>query len=44
LKDLFQGLGAQDVRAVSGGCIHQCYRATIDGRARFIKVNDARFA
>jgi fructosamine-3-kinase len=44
LKALFQALGAQDARPVSGGCIHKCYRATIDGRARFIKVNDARFA
>jgi fructosamine-3-kinase len=44
LKELFEALGAHDVRAVSGGCIHNCYRVTIDGRARFIKVNDARFA
>lgn len=44
MKDLFQELRATGVRPVSGGCIHRCYRATIEGAARFIKVNDARFA
>jgi fructosamine-3-kinase len=29
---------------VSGGCIHRCYRATIAGAPRFLKVNASRFA
>lgn len=29
---------------VGGGCIHRCYRATVDGRPRFVKMNDARMA
>jgi protein-ribulosamine 3-kinase len=37
-------LNINDAVAVSGGCIHRCYRATIDGETRFLKVNDAAFA
>jgi len=29
---------------VSGGCIHRCYRVTIGGQSRFLKLNDARHA
>ena len=36
--------GIESADAVSGGCIHQCYRVTIAGRQRFLKVNDAGFA
>jgi fructosamine-3-kinase len=37
-------LRIEAAHGVSGGCIHQCYRATIDGRERFLKINTARFA
>jgi fructosamine-3-kinase len=36
--------GIETADAVSGGCIHHCYRVTIAGRQRFLKVNDAGFA
>jgi protein-ribulosamine 3-kinase len=36
--------GLSNVQAVSGGCIHRCYRATLNGRRVFLKLNDARFA
>jgi fructosamine-3-kinase len=29
---------------VSGGCIHRCHRATLDGAPCFLKVNDASFS
>ncbi|HUQ74313.1 MAG TPA: fructosamine kinase family protein [Burkholderiales bacterium] len=29
---------------VSGGCIHRSYRALVDGRTRFLKMNDARMS
>jgi len=41
---IFEHLGIADAQAVSGGCIHRCYRATLDGRAVFLKTNEARFA
>ena len=44
MKALLEALGATSLHAVSGGCIHRCYRATIEGRAFFVKVNEARFA
>ncbi len=44
MNPLFAHLGVENARAVTGGCIHRCYRATVDGRPRFIKVNEARFA
>jgi len=37
-------LNINDAVAVSGGCIHRCYRATIDGETRFLKVNQPAFA
>jgi fructosamine-3-kinase len=40
----FQQLGITAAEPVSGGCIHRCFRATLSGRAVFLKVNDARFA
>ena len=44
MTGLFDFLRAGSAAPVSGGCIHRCYRATIDGAVRFIKVNEARFA
>ncbi len=41
---IFEQLGIADAEAVSGGCIHRCYRATLDGRAVFVKLNEAQFA
>jgi len=41
---IFEQLGVADAEPVSGGCIHRCYRARLDGRAVFLKVNEARFA
>jgi protein-ribulosamine 3-kinase len=41
---IFKTLGLADAEPVSGGCIHRCYRATLEGRAVFLKVNEARFA
>src|SRR5690606_12670192 len=32
------------VDAVSGGCIHRCYRVIINDRAAFLKANEARHA
>jgi protein-ribulosamine 3-kinase len=37
-------LGIEAAESVSGGCIHRCYRVSIAGRSRFLKVNDARHA
>ena len=37
-------LGIESARAASGGCIHQCYRVTIAGTPRFLKVNDQKYA
>ena len=42
VAELLPGIETAD--AVAGGCIHECYRVAIAGRARFLKVNDARFA
>jgi fructosamine-3-kinase len=42
VAELLPGIETAD--AVSGGCIHDCYRVTIEGRSRFLKVNAARFA
>jgi fructosamine-3-kinase len=41
---LLKHLGIADAQRVSGGCIHRCYRATLGGRAVFLKTNQARFA
>ena len=40
----FGELGLSAAEPVSGGCIHRCYRAQRDGRAVFLKLNEARFA
>ena len=37
-------LGIAEAAAVSGGCIHRCFKVTIAGVRRFLKVNDARHA
>jgi fructosamine-3-kinase len=44
LNKLLEALGAEDAEPVPGGCVHRCYRITIDGATRFLKVNEARFA
>jgi fructosamine-3-kinase len=44
LNAVLKHLGIVDAQPVSGGCIHRCYRATLSGRAVFLKVNEARFA
>ena len=41
---MLEDLGITEAQPVSGGCIHRCYRATLDGRTVFLKTNDARFA
>jgi protein-ribulosamine 3-kinase len=33
-------LSIEHAAAASGGCIHDCYRVRIGGRARFLKTND----
>jgi protein-ribulosamine 3-kinase len=40
----FVELGITYAEPVSGGCIHRCYRAQREGRAVFLKLNEARFA
>lgn len=40
----FAELGISHAEPVSSGCIHRCYRARRDGRAVFVKLNEARFA
>jgi fructosamine-3-kinase len=42
--DLRQALGIESAQAVSGGCIYDCYRVTVAGKLRFLKINDARYA
>jgi protein-ribulosamine 3-kinase len=37
-------LGIEAAESVSGGCIHRCYRISIAGIDRFLKVNEARYA
>ena len=37
-------LRATGPRRVAGGCIHRCYEVRIDGLAKFLKVNDRRYA
>jgi len=45
IRDLLRAeLGIEDAQPVSGGCIHRCYRVRIGGKARFLKLNAARFA
>jgi protein-ribulosamine 3-kinase len=34
-------LGISAQKPVAGGCIHDCYRVTIEGAVRFLKINDA---
>jgi fructosamine-3-kinase len=41
---LGKALGISSAEAASGGCIHQCYRVTVAGKPRFLKVNEERFA
>jgi fructosamine-3-kinase len=41
---ILKHLAIADAQAVSGGCIHRCYRASLKGRRVFLKTNDARFA
>lgn len=41
---LEEQLGIEAAERVSGGCIHQCYRVSIGGTLRFLKVNDERHA
>ncbi|MGH8689449.1 MAG: fructosamine kinase family protein [Burkholderiales bacterium] len=41
---LQQALAVAAAEAVSGGCIHRCYRVTVAGRTGFLKVNDAQYA
>ena len=36
-------LGISSFEAASGGCIHDCYRVTIAGRQRFLKVNTVQY-
>ena len=40
----FAELGISAAEPVSGGCIHRCYRGKREGRAVFLKLNEARFA
>ena len=42
--DLLRELRIASAEPVPGGCIHECYRVSIAGRSRFLKVNDARHA
>jgi protein-ribulosamine 3-kinase len=37
-------LGIERADPASGGCIHDCYRVTIDGNFRFLKTNDSGHA
>jgi protein-ribulosamine 3-kinase len=37
-------LKIEHAAAASGGCIHQCYRVTIEGRSRFLKTNEPSHA
>ena len=37
-------LGISSFEAVAGGCIHDCYRVNIRGKAFFLKTNDATFS
>jgi hypothetical protein len=41
---LHEQLQIDTAEAVSGGCIHRCYRVLIAGKARFLKTNAARHA
>ena len=41
---LREQLGITVANPVSGGCIHDCYRATVQGKQCFVKVNDERYA
>ena len=42
--DLLGQLRIASAEPVPGGCIHECYRVSIAGRSRFLKVNDASYA
>jgi protein-ribulosamine 3-kinase len=37
-------LGIESAAGVAGGCIHDCYRASIAGTARFLKTNSENYA
>ena len=37
-------LGVSSEEPASGGCIHECYRIGIAGKARFLKVNSEHYA
>ncbi|MDQ5848607.1 MAG: fructosamine kinase family protein, partial [Pseudomonadota bacterium] len=41
---LAKHLSIERAEAVHGGCIHECYRVEIGGRAFFLKSNDAQYA
>jgi protein-ribulosamine 3-kinase len=34
-------LGIESAERVAGGCIHECYRVTVKGAKRFLKLNDS---
>jgi fructosamine-3-kinase len=38
---LRKALGIDSSEAVSGGCIHNCYRVSVGSRLRFLKLNEA---
>ena len=42
--DLLRQLRIASAEPVPGGCIHECYRVSIAGRSRFLKLNDASYA
>lgn len=39
-----QQLGIESAATTAGGCIHACYRVSIGGVPRFLKLNEARLA
>jgi protein-ribulosamine 3-kinase len=43
-RELLNQLRIASAEPVPGGCIHECYRVSIAGRSRFLKLNDARYA
>jgi protein-ribulosamine 3-kinase len=41
---LRHALRIDSAEAACGGCIHECYRVSIGGESRFLKLNEKRFA
>jgi len=41
---LRQALRIESASRTSGGCIHECYRVSVAGQQRFLKLNEERFA